>query len=141
MSALGLGSFSLYLYYKNLIKISKCTGTIRKKKIITFPLVTMITKINHILYYPSRNNGGWGLLIEIWFLTRLFEEFESYSTHPGAGVRVTPWLRFCLQVHHNSVTTRCIALTFSTMLPNNNSQYSILHFMQVMALFYLEILV
>ena len=50
----------------------------------------------------------------------------GYSTdHPGVsivfGVRVTPWLRFCMQVHifhHGSVTTRCIALTFSTMLLN-----------------------
>ena len=34
------------------------------------------------------------------FLARLFEEYESYTTHPGVGVgvHVTPWLRFCMQV-------------------------------------------
>ena len=34
------------------------------------------------------------------FLARLFEEYESYTTHPGVavGVHVTLWLRFCMQV-------------------------------------------
>ena len=47
--------------------------------------------------------------------------YVSYFTHPGVAVHVTPWLRFCMQVHifHNSsVTTRCIALKLSTILFN-----------------------
>ena len=32
------------------------------------------------------------------FLPRLFEEYESYTTHPGVGVHVTLWLSFCMQV-------------------------------------------
>ena len=54
-------------------------------------------------------------------LARLFGEYESYSTHPGVGVRVTHWLRFCIKVHilhHSLVTTRCITLKLSTRLPN-----------------------
>ena len=49
-------------------------------------------------------------------LTRLFEEYESYTSHPGVGVgvHVTHWLRLCMQV----LNTTCIALKLSTTLPN-----------------------
>ena len=63
--------------------------------------------------------------MSVRFLDRLFEKYESYSTPPGVcvgvRVRVTPWLRLCMQIHifhHSSVTTTCIALKLSTMLPN-----------------------
>ena len=62
----------------------------------------------------------------IALLARLFEEYESYSTHPGVcvgvGVRVAPSLMCCMQVDHSSVTIRCIAFKSSTMLPNNKNQ-------------------
>ena len=42
--------------------------------------------------------------VEAAFLVRLFEEYESYTTHPGigvgiavgVGVHVTLWLRLCI---------------------------------------------
>ena len=103
-------------------------------------------------------------------LARLFEEYESYTTHPGVGVGVsvdaTPWPRFvmqvlkyymyCIETFYNPtqlslgpgfsckyLNTTCIALKLFTTLPNYHItpmkiiklNYSVLHIMQVMALF------
>ena len=64
-------------------------------------------------------NGTHFPCLSQWFLARLLEEYESYTTHPGVGVgvHVIPWLRFCMQVLLFKNTT-CIALKLSTTVPN-----------------------